>query len=830
MGDSAAALSAIPVAVAGWYLGLWGGLASGAVGIFVNALLFMAYNEDSIWHAFPPGAISLLLVGGLAGFLHKIWENRNMVEEELRARERFLTKLSALASEIITASDANNFIRQELPVKIADLFEADDCYLARWDASIGQTVPISAPTREQQPHEPVRYEAGQVNLSDAALTSGYSIEVENVQDSPYVNQQSLAQWPIHSLLGIPLSVGERKLAAAVLAYRLPRKFTPQELRQADQAGKELALVLWELQQDVELQRRLRESSALAEIGRALSATEQVGLDRVLQLIADSAQELVQEAEQVVIHLLDDEGKFLIPRAVAGIDKPEAGTMNMRLGEGVAGQVMAEGIAVNIADVESDPRFLRQEAPPRFRSLMVAPVRSGGKRSGTISIQSAKSHSFSSEDLKLLEGLGLQAALAIENTHLLESTQQSLKEANALYRITQGLVASLDTEHLMKEVVELLQENFGFYEVQIFVIDPASDELIMQCGYGKSGDLLNGLRMPAGQGIVGYAAETGKPFFTNDVGEIVFYVHHPLLPDTQGEMAVPIKVNRRVVGVLDVQTVLPMRLTDRDLQLVSAVADQLAVALQKASLYSDLQTSLAQEKSMRSQLIQSERLALVGRLLASVSHELNNPLQAIQNALFLLQEEKGISPQGRQDLQIVLSETERMAGLIDRLRASYRPTRVEDLHPVNINMVVEDVHTLMATHMRHNMIAFEFHPEPNLPPIAGLHDQIRQVILNLLMNGVEAMPEGGRLTVSTELCPNREVLLSISDTGPGIDPVFLPHIFDAFVTSKDRGTGLGLTITYDIITRHNGRIAADNNPERGATFKIWLPIHSQETFA
>jgi signal transduction histidine kinase len=101
------------------------------------------------------------------------------------------------------------------------------------------------------------------------------------------------------------------------------------------------------------------------------------------------------------------------------------------------------------------------------------------------------------------------------------------------------------------------------------------------------------------------------------------------------------------------------------------------------------------------------------------------------------------------------------------------------------------------------------------------------VLNLLMNAVEAMSEGGKLTVITELAGQKEVLLSVSDTGPGINPVLLPHIFDAFVTSKESGTGLGLTITYDIVHRHNGRITAENNAGGGATFKFWLPLHGEE---
>jgi signal transduction histidine kinase len=380
---------------------------------------------------------------------------------------------------------------------------------------------------------------------------------------------------------------------------------------------------------------------------------------------------------------------------------------------------------------------------------------------------------------------------------------------------------------MKDVVDLLQQNFGYYHVAILVIDPDTEDLVVQYGSGEIGEHLKGKRLPAGAGIIGHAAITGEPFFTNDVNEVVFYSPHPLLPDTQSELAVPIKVNGGVFGVLDVQQRPPNRLTERDQQLVGTVADQLAVALQKASLYSDLQTSLAQEKSIRLQLVQSERLALVGRLLASVSHELNNPLQAIQNALYLLKEEDGISPQGRQDLQIVLSETERMAGLIERLRVSYRSKQLDEFQPIQLNTIVEDVYALLATHLRHKRVAFEFHPDPDLPLISGLPDQLRQVTLNLLMNGVEAITSGGRLTVSTETVNGREVLLSVSDTGPGIDPVILPHIFDAFVTSKESGTGLGLTITYDIVHRHQGRIQAENNPSGGATFKIWLPIRQTE---
>jgi two-component system NtrC family sensor kinase len=252
-----------------------------------------------------------------------------------------------------------------------------------------------------------------------------------------------------------------------------------------------------------------------------------------------------------------------------------------------------------------------------------------------------------------------------------------------------------------------------------------------------------------------------------------------------------------------------------------------VALQKANLYTELQSSLRQEKSMRSQLIQSERLALVGRLLASVSHELNNPIQAIQNALFLLKDEESFSEQGRQDLDIVLSETERMAALIDRLRSTYRPTHSEDYQDIQLNDLVEYVNALTATHMRHSDIRLEFQPDPELPPISGIPEQLRQVTLNLFMNAIEAMPNGGQLTVRTEQLPRqKKVLLTFADTGAGIDTQILPHIFEPFITNKDKGTGLGLTISYDIIQQHHGEIQAENNPQGGAIFKVWLPVKAK----
>jgi signal transduction histidine kinase len=147
--------------------------------------------------------------------------------------------------------------------------------------------------------------------------------------------------------------------------------------------------------------------------------------------------------------------------------------------------------------------------------------------------------------------------------------------------------------------------------------------------------------------------------------------------------------------------------------------------------------------------------------------------------------------------------------------------------VELNGLIEDVHTLISTLLRQKQIVFEFHPEPDLPPVSGMSDQMRQVALNLFLNAIEVMKPGGRLIVGTRSLPQQnEVLLSVKDTGPGIEPELLPRIFDAFITDKQTGTGLGLTITRDIIEQHFGRIEAQNNPEGGAIFNVWLPVNGK----
>jgi len=831
-------LVTVPAVVAGWFYYRRGGAIASTLAIAVDLVLINMYTEkingDTIFqlaNGILLGHVFVALASVGIGYLREIIESHYQTDKQIYNRERHLILINMATKDILAGNDLND-THYRLLTHLTNLFTADYAYLTSWDDALQQITLVAATTVLNKPEHGARLNTEEANMILSTLESGHVLFIDDFQRSGFFTNPSIFK-TLHpstrSVMLIPLITKDYKFGAVTLAFDSLRRFEEEEINYIELTSYQVTLALRSIYQERKINKQLKESKTLANIEHALSKGERIGVDAVLQLIVDSAKDIIPKTQRVVLHLLDDERNILIPRAVAGYRDGPTEKLNMPLGEGVAGQVIATGKVATIADIRNDPRFVSQTLPVSFRSLIVAPIQSNDQRIGTISVHSDEIGIFGSDETNLLSALGVQAAIAIENANLLETTQEDYKRINTLYHLTQNLAASLDPDQLMKDTVEFLQKEFGYYHVQIYIVDNETESLVARHGAGAIGNQLaeRGHSLQVGTGTSGHVAETGLPFFTNNVDNVVFFMRNPLLPDTHAEMVLPIIVNNKIWGVINIQEISSNLFSQKQTKLMEAVTQQLAVALQKANLYSELQTSLQLEKTIRAQLVQSERLAVVGRLLASVSHELNNPLQAIQNVLFLLKDEEKLSTQGRQDMEVILSETERMASLIGRLRDTYRSTQAEEFRDVNINPLVEDVFALISTYMRHRKIAFEFIPEPELHPISGIPEQIRQVLLNLFMNAVESMNKGGKIIVQTQNILERDqILLTVTDTGTGISPDVFDGIFDPFVTNKETGTGLGLTITRDIIFHHQGDIHAENNLKGGATFMIWLPIRKQ----
>lgn len=407
-------------------------------------------------------------------------------------------------------------------------------------------------------------------------------------------------------------------------------------------------------------------------------------------------------------------------------------------------------------------------------------------------------------------------------------ERQLHEIQSLLRISQVLSSSLDLPVVLQnaaDVAATLIENVD--RAVVHLVDASRTGLQVVAISGSSG-YPEPMTFRLGEGLAGQVALTGDTLLVEDVHNYPNFVPLRESPHRVRSLVVaPITAGEKRLGTLSISNPIPYIFSGESGRLLTTLGLQAGLAIENARLYADLSKSLSHEQHLRQHLVQSEKLAAMGRLVSSVAHELNNPLQAIQNTLFLIDQDEILSPQGREDLRVASSEVSRMVDMVNRLRGNYRPAGQKDFQRSTFNILVEKVYTIIATHLRHAGVIFAFEPAPKLPDVLMIEDQLQQALVNLCLNAVEAMPQGGRLSVVTQADSEDGAWLVLQDTGVGIDEADLPHIFDPFFTTKSTGPGLGLSITYEIIEHHRGRIEAESFLGRGTTFRIWLPTAPPE---
>jgi signal transduction histidine kinase len=261
-----------------------------------------------------------------------------------------------------------------------------------------------------------------------------------------------------------------------------------------------------------------------------------------------------------------------------------------------------------------------------------------------------------------------------------------------------------------------------------------------------------------------------------------------------------------------------------------VRDELGGVAATVSVMQDVSRLRELERRRIEQILfDSEKLAATGRLAASIAHEINNPLEAIKNALYLLSNKIAMEDPNYKFLQIATKETDRVSRILRQMLGFYRAPKME---PTDVNRLIEESESLIEKHLRQNRVRIENSLDADLPPIIASADQLKQVLLNLLLNAQQAMPEGGTLFVSTRVSHGADpeflmadsVLIQIRDTGKGIAEEHVPHIFEPFFSTKDeKGTGLGLWVSQGIVQAHGGSIKLRSREGRGTTFTVALPI-------
>jgi two-component system NtrC family sensor kinase len=416
------------------------------------------------------------------------------------------------------------------------------------------------------------------------------------------------------------------------------------------------------------------------------------------------------------------------------------------------------------------------------------------------------------------------------------TLRRVKELDTLNHIAQAVTTSLDSNLIIRNALERIQQHFDASYVGLFKWNAETETLVLS-QMRKDGALQTvEHRFTKDETLVGEVLQSKKPSMMTSVRVDEARpdkVRDLLDSQRHSWMAAPMMISDQVIGAIEVTSETSGFYTLRQLSVLESIAATLSIALENARLYEELKHALREQERAQAYLIQSEKSAALGRLSATVAHEINNPLQAIQGCLGLFGEEMG--GQNRPEkltryLSMVEGEIERIASIVRRMRDFYRPSSI-GFQAVNLTEVIKSVLDLSAKQLQNSRISLQAHWPEELPQIQANSDHLKQVFLNLILNAIDAMPDGGTLTICVEPAvfitndnaQAESVRITFSDTGHGMSSEVLAHLFEPFHTTKSHGTGLGLYVSKGIIAAHNGKIEVQSQPGMGTTFTISLPI-------
>ena len=425
-----------------------------------------------------------------------------------------------------------------------------------------------------------------------------------------------------------------------------------------------------------------------------------------------------------------------------------------------------------------------------------------------------------DDGELLGMVGVAVDITEREIITIELAKRAEQQA-AVAELGRLVLTGAGTEALMRRSVEVLQEALGAEYPSVLELLPGRREVVLRAAPSEDETLVGKMRLPVTEGRIALALAQGGPVVVPDLAaETRFRPSLALLErGVRSSVAVTIEGKDGAFGLLEVHTRQARLFSAEDLNFVSAVANVLGAAVTRE-----------REEQLEHQLQRVRRLESVGQLAGGVAHDFNNLLAVILNfaefALDEAEEESGLHA----DIDQIRRAAERAAGLTRQLLVFSRREPVH-VRLVDVNEALASTEEMLRRTIGEH-IELRSHPAPDLWPTRAGGGQLEQVFVNLAVNGRDAMPDGGRLTIrtrNTEMAPpdlpyGRWVHLTVEDTGTGMHPSVAAQAFDPFFTTKPKGqgTGLGLASVFGIVSQAGGEVRIDSQLGKGTTVSIWLP--------
>ncbi len=587
--------------------------------------------------------------------------------------------------------------------------------------------------------------------------------------------------------------------------------------EADQSGPMQSL-------ESALRREQKKVALVQEVSRALSTVGD--LDQLLRLIMEKVTELMG-ADRSTLYLVTEDGGQLWSKVVQGGEVIE---IRLTVGEGIAGWVAQTREIVNIPDAYADQRFqpaVDLKSGYRTRTILGVPMIGAlGGLVGVLQVLNKQDGPFTRSDEELLQALASQAAIAIENArlyHSLVTQNQELvdarrdlerrqRELNALYEVEKELSHALDLDDLLERILAQAIAVLGAGAGSIALVEP-DGSLRFRTVQGPAAPRLIERTLPHGTGLIGWSIAHKTPIIVDEPGKDPRHateISKELGVTPAHLMVAPLVDGEDVMGGIEI---IDQRRTVRDgapwsaadLKLLVLIAAQAASAI-----------GLARRRSEQSK---SDRLASIGRMLAGLLHDLKTPMTIISGYGQLMAASDDAA-QRETYVEQIQRQFDLMAGMTREVLAFARGDTDLVVRKVYVNRFVEELTTQLGAATAGRGI--DFVVEARFDGVAYFDEQkLLRVFHNLARNAVEAMPEGGKLTVGVDKMDDM-LVWSVKDSGPGIPPELRGRLFELFATGRKGGTGLGLAIVKKIIDDHHGVITVDTSPA-GTNFVLQLPL-------
>ncbi len=596
----------------------------------------------------------------------------------------------------------------------------------------------------------------------------------------------------------------------------------------------------------EAQRRRQELEVLNTVIQA--AHTSLDLRESLEAILDRLMALF-DFTAGGIRLLDESRDNLILVAHRGL-RPSyaANPIPLRMDEGHSGQALRllQPMLLN-EPTDLAPYGDRVPEGTTVGGVLLIPILSTGQALGAIVLIGQRKPEFSETEFRLLGSIGLEVGTAIQNARLFSQTQALLAEAErhgaraeALAEIGRSVTATLDLDRVLDLVVERVSEAMSADAVSILRLD--GDTLHYVRARGLSADREASLVLKAGEEPTGDAALIRTPVWTADLpADPRFGGSRNALAlfNTEGIRAVlaaPVILGEDVWGILGICFQQDYKFSPEEVRFAGAVAQQAAIAIGNAKLYADLRSAYAQLEAAQEQAVQTAKLGALGQMAGGVAHDFNNLLAAILGRAELLQRRTS-DPLVVQGLKIIQGAALDGAETVRRILGFARAKGEEQAEPVEIASLLQQVVEIARPRWKDEAqargasinVALALEP---VPPVRGNAAELREVFLNVLLNAVDAMPTGGTVTVGVRSleagdgvdASGEAVECFVRDTGVGMSAEVRRRAFDPFFTTKGaRGTGLGLSVVYGIVSRHGGQVRIDSRENVGTTVTLHLPV-------